>query len=50
MVQSGGPLDFTNPGQNTYLRGRNNQLGNMVPTGFITGGQYMPNGAQVITS
>jgi hypothetical protein len=48
-VAPGGPLDFTNPGQNTYLRGRSNQLGNTVPTGFISSGHYTPNGQQVIT-
>jgi hypothetical protein len=40
-------IDFTN--QNTYIRGRTNQLGNTPPSGFVTGGRYMPNGPQVIT-
>lgn len=47
-VKGGGPLDFTNPGQNTYIRGRTNQSGNIVPNGFITSGRYMPNGSQVV--
>jgi hypothetical protein len=40
----------TKPGQNTYIRGRTNQLGNVAPTGILGNGSYRPNGAQVITS
>jgi hypothetical protein len=41
-------IDFTK--QNTYLRGRSNQLGNTAPTGVLGNGEYRPNGAQVVTS
>ena len=41
-------IDFTK--QNTYLWGRSNQLGNTVPSGFITSGSYKPNGTMVVTN
>jgi hypothetical protein len=41
-------IDFTK--QNTYIMGRTNQLGNTPPSGFVTGGKYMPNGPNVVTS
>jgi hypothetical protein len=38
----GPPIDFTTPGQNTYLRGRTNNQGNTAPTGLLGNGSFMP--------
>jgi hypothetical protein len=46
----GGVIDFTQPGQNTYIRGRTNQLGNIAPSGILGNGRYTPNAQNVITS
>lgn len=44
-----GVIDFTTPGQNTYLRGRTNQMGRTCPTGTLYVGKYTPP-STVITS
>ncbi len=49
LVQEDPPIDFTQPGHNTYLRGRTNQSGNTPPSGFIGQGMFIPSG-NVITS
>jgi hypothetical protein len=42
---SGGPpIDFTQPGHNTYIRGITNNLGNTVPSGFVGNGSFMSSG------
>jgi hypothetical protein len=38
----GGTIDFTTPGQNTYIRGRNNNAGNNAPTGLLGNGSFTP--------
>jgi hypothetical protein len=37
----GGTIDFTTPGQNTYIRGRNNNAGNTAPTGLLGNGHFI---------
>ena len=38
----GSVIDFTTPGQNTYLRGRTNNLVNTAPTGIFGNGHFEP--------
>lgn len=41
-VKGGSELDFSNPGQNTYLRGRIDNLGGTAPTGLLGNGHFEP--------